>query len=126
MTTDDILTYTLEHGGGTFHSDTLEPVNVFESVTTAGWAVGGSNGTASVTIHSDTLEPANVFKSAIDRARQSGAPYVGTWGDAGDIVVDAVDIFTDTDEAIVAAIARDEGAIYHLSSHITLRIEGAS
>jgi hypothetical protein len=109
-----LLTETMDKGGATFEARTLRPV------TSGGWCVGG--GMPGYTFVADSADPMRGLTSAIDGLIEDGARRIGTWLDDGVVYVDAIDIITNTDEAIRLARSRGEKAIYHLTDKITLEV----
>jgi hypothetical protein len=117
QTPDRALAQTLLDGGGTFDARTLD------RITDGAWAVGGSlTGHTLETRESRELDLAVAFAYIVDTLREDGATIIGTWVDDGVLYVDAIDLITDTDEAIRLARSRGEKAIYHLTDKITLEV----
>lgn len=103
---------TLGRGRLTVHAATLADVQ-----DAYGWAVGGAAGHPEYTAQDLDAVPSHVS----DLIADIDVRYIGTWvDDSGAIVVDAIDIITDTDRAIDTARERDQRAIYHLGRHIML------
>jgi hypothetical protein len=126
----DIATFlaeTLENGGGTFRTYSLADVDK------DGWTVGAANGITSMRVriaeeftgrHYGWKPLGERFAEAyLTMIRYPAmSQYIGSWVDEGYIILDAVDIVQDTDNAINAALERGEKAVYHLSRHITLEV----
>ena len=111
---DDILTYTLAHGGGTFDSRTLQPVEL-----TAGYAVALATGTAALVDDVRTgLYP------ALDNVRRShpDAPYIGTWRDPDGVVhIDPVVIIPDRASALTLGRALGQLAVWSFAESSELQ-----
>ena len=114
----NVYAYTLEHGGGTFRPDTLEPIE------RGGWAVGRASGTYR-TVDIDT--PPTLAECIIGadiaaiRRRWPGA-CIGTWLDHAHrcITLDPIIILPSRSMALGYAWATRQDAVYHLDTGSTL------
>lgn len=118
---EDIVTATLQDGGGTWTRD-LVPVHEHYV-----WAVGGAierySGMYSPKVSQHAPDLSDRVRSAIGTLLLAGAEYVGTWMDDGLVYIDAVSLIPDRDRAIAAGQRRGELAIYNLGTHETVEIE---
>lgn len=110
---DGMIRYTDQHGGGTFDSRTLAPVELPD-----GYAVALGPGTAAVLNGSR-----RALRLAVEGVRRAypDAPYIGTWRDAeGVIHLDPVVVLPDRASALALGRALGQLAVWSFADESEL------
>ena len=115
----DILNATKRDGGGTFRLDGGH-------IPTIGCMVGGDPECPEQRITRWEVRHGPLLHAAVlayaSRAVDAGTPYLGTWVDGEDLVLDAPTWALSIDSGRALALARGERAIYFLTTGETIYI----